>query len=293
MAELGSLPPDGLTKRRSRCRQTSGMVPETPEFWRSSATEIVNGDLEVVEKINGIDFQHRRDRDYAGDRDVRRAAEWRCIGSELLEARAFHPRIMLVETSGPPKFSWSLLCPFAHVHATLAGRVSLTVRRVAIKLARLILNLCFCVTPYIAAAGEETDKTLVAWVIPANLNQQGGSALTIQSGDRFDAIVFGERARGRWMAGSNFFQRTQREPERLPRRDGRRPRRWCRSRSSTTATRSASTATASRTPRTRRRTSTCWASTTTSRCSGCGTSGRAAARRSPARSTTRASTPGR
>ena len=53
------------------------------------------------------------------------------------------------------------------------------------------------------------DKTLVAWVSPANLTQQGGSALTIQSGDRFDAIVFGERARGKWMAGSDSFQRTQ------------------------------------------------------------------------------------
>jgi hypothetical protein len=30
--------------------------------------------------------------------------------------------------------------------------------------------------------------------VPANLTQRGGSALTIQSGDQFDAIVFGERA---------------------------------------------------------------------------------------------------
>ena len=55
----------------------------------------------------------------------------------------------------------------------------------------------------------KTDKTLVAWVSPANLDQQGGSALTIQSGDRFDAIVLGERARGKWMAGSDFYHRTQ------------------------------------------------------------------------------------
>ncbi len=54
-----------------------------------------------------------------------------------------------------------------------------------------------------------TDKTLVAWVSLANLTQQGGSALTIQSGDEFDAIVLGERARGKWMAGSDHFRRTQ------------------------------------------------------------------------------------
>ena len=53
------------------------------------------------------------------------------------------------------------------------------------------------------------DKTLVSWVSLANTTQQGGSALTIQSGDRFDGIVFGERVAGKWMAGSEGFTRTQ------------------------------------------------------------------------------------
>ncbi len=55
------------------------------------------------------------------------------------------------------------------------------------------------------------DKTLVSWVALANLTQQGGSALTLQSGDAFDGIVFGERVRGTWMAGSDHYCRTQRE----------------------------------------------------------------------------------
>lgn len=38
------------------------------------------------------------------------------------------------------------------------------------------------------------DKTLVAWVCPSTLEQRGGSALTVQSGSEFDAIVFAERA---------------------------------------------------------------------------------------------------
>ena len=54
-----------------------------------------------------------------------------------------------------------------------------------------------------------TDKTLVSWVCLANTTQQGGSALTIQSGDRFDGIVFGERVAGKWMAGSEGLARTQ------------------------------------------------------------------------------------
>ncbi|MFH1267918.1 MAG: LamG-like jellyroll fold domain-containing protein [Planctomycetota bacterium] len=54
------------------------------------------------------------------------------------------------------------------------------------------------------------DKTLVAWVYVDDLKQGGGSALTIEDGnDLFDAIVFGERTPGRWMAGSNYFSRTQ------------------------------------------------------------------------------------
>jgi len=57
------------------------------------------------------------------------------------------------------------------------------------------------------------DKTLVAWVYLANTEQRGGSCLTLNNGnppgDAFDAIVFGEKAPGRWMPGSEFWRRTQ------------------------------------------------------------------------------------
>ena len=57
------------------------------------------------------------------------------------------------------------------------------------------------------------DKTLVAWVYVAHTNQQGGSVLTlIDKAEHFDAIVFGEVARGKWMAGSDFFRRTHQDP---------------------------------------------------------------------------------
>jgi len=61
-----------------------------------------------------------------------------------------------------------------------------------------------------ARVSAGTDKTLVVWVAPANLNHRGGSALTIQSGDRFDGVVFGELQAGKWMAGSDYHKRTQR-----------------------------------------------------------------------------------
>ncbi|MFN4873571.1 MAG: LamG domain-containing protein, partial [Akkermansiaceae bacterium] len=68
----------------------------------------------------------------------------------------------------------------------------------------------------VAEAAAGTDKTLVSWVCLANTTQQGGSALTIQSGDRFDGIVFGERAAGKWMAGSEMYARTQADQQASP-----------------------------------------------------------------------------
>lgn len=56
-----------------------------------------------------------------------------------------------------------------------------------------------------------TEKTLEAWVQLANLDQQGGGVMGVQSPDGaiFDTLTFGERDGGQWMAGSNFYSRTQ------------------------------------------------------------------------------------
>ncbi len=58
---------------------------------------------------------------------------------------------------------------------------------------------------------ELKEKTLEAWVKLENLDQKGGGAIGVQTldGSLFDAIVFGEREARRWMAGSNFFARSQ------------------------------------------------------------------------------------
>src|SRR5262245_27337729 len=61
------------------------------------------------------------------------------------------------------------------------------------------------------------DKTLVAWVSPANLDQRGGSVLTIEKpGAVFDGIVFGELAAATWMPGSDNWNRTKREQKDFP-----------------------------------------------------------------------------
>ena len=57
---------------------------------------------------------------------------------------------------------------------------------------------------------ELREKTLEAWVTLTDLEQRGGGALTVQSPDSsiFDSIVFGEREPRHWIAGSDFFNRT-------------------------------------------------------------------------------------
>lgn len=68
-----------------------------------------------------------------------------------------------------------------------------------------------------SSADRFQDKTLVAWVSPANLTQRGGSVLTLEDDQaHFDGIVFGEIAPGRWMAGSEFFARTHRDQTQWP-----------------------------------------------------------------------------
>lgn len=54
-------------------------------------------------------------------------------------------------------------------------------------------------------------KTLQARVMLNDLNQRGGGAITVQTldGAQFDSIVFGESHPQRWLAGSDFHQRTK------------------------------------------------------------------------------------
>lgn len=54
-------------------------------------------------------------------------------------------------------------------------------------------------------------KTLEAWVMLDNLAQRGGGVITVQGkdGGLFDSIVFAEKKPQEWVAGSNFFERSE------------------------------------------------------------------------------------
>ena len=80
----------------------------------------------------------------------------------------------------------------------------------------IILIATIYISQFTSVKGEFNkpigDKTLLAWVSPANLSQKGGSVLSLEkSGGVFDAIVLGELAAGKWMPGSDFFNRTNQE----------------------------------------------------------------------------------
>jgi len=61
------------------------------------------------------------------------------------------------------------------------------------------------------------DKTLVAWVAPANLIQRHGSVLTVDQLGTFDSIILGEQIPGKWMAGSEGWHRTPPDQSENPR----------------------------------------------------------------------------
>ena len=58
---------------------------------------------------------------------------------------------------------------------------------------------------------DVSEKTLEAWVYLPTLKQGGGGAISLQTPDGkvFDSIVFAEREKNKWMAGSNGFARTR------------------------------------------------------------------------------------
>jgi beta-fructofuranosidase len=62
---------------------------------------------------------------------------------------------------------------------------------------------------------SNSDKTLVSWIKINDVTVSGGSILTIQAGDEFDGIVFGEKEKGKWIAGSDNWKRTQSDVDNL------------------------------------------------------------------------------
>jgi hypothetical protein len=110
--------------------------------------------------------------------------------------------------AGPPAARWTFEVDAADSSGTLHGTVHAGAR---IAGGRLLLNGKDAFVETRALTGNLHEKTLEAWVSLSTLSQRGGGVLTVEAGGGrpFDGIVFGEREARRWMAGSDFFERTR------------------------------------------------------------------------------------
>lgn len=99
-----------------------------------------------------------------------------------------------------------------------------SVRRVVSSLASAAAAIAAALTlPGASVNGADAhaplvEKTLVVWAAPSTLDQGGGSALTVDQAnpDAFDAIVFAEKRRGVWMAGSSGYLRSSLDQDAWP-----------------------------------------------------------------------------
>ena len=137
------------------------------------------------------------------------------LSSEIAEVE-FRARAKLARQRGvvfsnqlpAPLARWSFEEDLRDAVGTMHGRAE---GGAVVSGGRLVLNgtNAWIVTEPLPANLRE--KTLEVWVALAGLDQKGGGALTVQTPDseNFDSIVFGEREPAHWIAGSDFFRRTQ------------------------------------------------------------------------------------
>jgi hypothetical protein len=126
-----------------------------------------------------------------------------------LSADDFRRRLKADKGAGPAPSHW---WTFEQDGRDLVGKLDAKLNGAAvIKDGRLILDGQESYAETGPAAEPLTAKTLEAWVALSTLDQRGGGVITVESigGGVFDALVFGERQKAKWMAGSNNSVRTQ------------------------------------------------------------------------------------
>ncbi len=126
-----------------------------------------------------------------------------------LTADDFRRRLKADQSAGPAPSHW---WTFEQDGRDLVGKLDAKLNgRALIKNGRLILDG----EDSFAETGPTTEtlttKTLEAWVALPTLDQRGGGVITVESigGGTFDSLVFAERQKAKWMAGSNNSLRTQ------------------------------------------------------------------------------------
>ena len=126
-----------------------------------------------------------------------------------LSADNFRRRLKAEQSAGPAPSHW---WTFEQDGRDLVGKLDAKLNGAAvIKDGRLILDGQNSFAETGPTSATLTAKTLEAWVALPTLDQRGGGVITVESigGGIFDSLVFAEKQKSRWMAGSNNGVRTQ------------------------------------------------------------------------------------
>jgi formylglycine-generating enzyme required for sulfatase activity/serine/threonine protein kinase len=119
--------------------------------------------------------------------------------SRLMAREGSHP-------IGPPPYAcWTFESDARDDIGSLHGR---TLGGAVVREGRLYLDSRMAHMRTEPLSQDVREKTLEAWVLLRNLDQRGGGVISIEHGGTFDAIVFGELQPKKWIAGSDFFNRT-------------------------------------------------------------------------------------
>ena len=129
---------------------------------------------------------------------------------EALSSLEFRARVQTgITSNGPTPSSW---WTFEQDGNDLIGKLPVKLEGGAlIRNGRLILDGEKAFASTSPLTQDLQAKTLEAWVALSTLDQKGGGVITVEtiSGGVFDSLVFAERQKAKWMAGSNNSVRTQ------------------------------------------------------------------------------------
>jgi len=155
--------------------------------------------------------------------DSRRRARAAALGVELAAVQAAIERIegparaRMLEARGQTPLAAGLPAPIARwsfsgdARDSIGGLDGELLGGAVVRNGRLVLDGVGANLRTAPLARDLGEKTLEAWVTLANLDQRGGGVigLDMPEGRFFDSIVFGEMKPRHWLAGSDFFNRTE------------------------------------------------------------------------------------